>query len=70
MAKLTLTCQEPTDTVTTFEFNLAGGVTGTNVPVNITALDTPAEIAIALGTAMTAEGFAGVNVARSLRRSG
>ena len=60
---LTLTVPgAPTDTVTTFEFNLAGGVTGTNVPVNITALDTPAEIAIALGTAMTAEGFAGVNV--------
>ena len=60
---LTLTVPgAPADTVTTFEFNLAGGVTGTNVPVNITALDTPAEIAIALGTAMTAEGFAGVNV--------
>lgn len=60
---LTLTVPgAPTDTVTTFEFNLAGGVTGANVPVNITTLDTPADIATALGTAITAEGFAGVSI--------
>ena len=61
---LTLTVPGTPDTVTTFEFDLVGGVAGGNVAVTINATDTQADIAAALGVAINGTGnFTGVTVA-------
>jgi len=59
---LTLTVPGPVPVVTTFEFNLTGGITPGSVEVPVNATDTQADIATTLANAINAEGFTGVTV--------